>query len=108
MRRRARRHKGAIMICAINVKQFEGKTLKAFADIELVRTGIIIRGCALHRKGNREWIVLPACRYEAHDGSTRWSPILELAEGAAVVRRASQEQGVAAVHAFLDQAEAPP
>jgi hypothetical protein len=93
------------MIRALKVMPFEKNTLKAFVDLELTRVGLVIRGATLHRKGDKEWIGLPACRWEADDGSHQWTPTLEFAEGATAARKAFQEQAIAAVHAFLDQQE---
>jgi len=68
-----------------------------------VRTGLVIRDCCLHQKGDRFWISFPARRYEDQGGKTLWSPVVEFAEGASAAREQFQKQAVAAVLAVADK-----
>jgi len=65
------------MIRCIRFRRYEKNTLKGFADLEFVRTGIIIRDCCLHEKGGKEWIAFPARSYTDKDGATQWQALIE-------------------------------
>jgi hypothetical protein len=52
-------------------------TLLGFADVSLP-SGIVIRGLAIHQKGERRWVGLPARPYETDSGSTSWAPVVEI------------------------------
>ena len=87
------------MIRCIKFRPYQKNTLRGFADLELGRTGIIIRDCTLHEKNGKEWVGFPARSYEAKDGTTAWQPLVEFAAGATEARRQFQEQAVAAIRA---------
>lgn len=57
-------------------KKYEQNTLKAFVDIELLDTCLVIKGCAVHQKDGSAWIGFPGRKYE-EDGTTKWANILE-------------------------------
>jgi hypothetical protein len=87
------------MIRCIKFRPYQKNTLLGFADLQLVKTGIIIRGCTWHRKNDKEWIAFPAQRYEDESGKTQWSPMVEFADGATEAREQFRRSAIAAVHA---------
>jgi hypothetical protein len=89
------------VIRCIKFRPYQKNTLRGFADLELGRTGIIIRDCTLHEKNGKEWVGFPARSYETKTGETAWQPIIEFAPGADEARRQFQEQAVSAVHQFV-------
>jgi len=91
------------MIRCIRFRAFRKNTLQGFADLQLVRTGLVIKDCCLHEKAGKYWISFPARSYQDKDGQTRWSPLLEFAENAGEARETFQRLAVAAVHAFVDK-----
>jgi hypothetical protein len=90
------------MIRCVKFRPYQKNTLLGFADLQLVKTGIIIRGCTWHRKNDKEWIGFPAQRYEDENGKTVWSPMVEFTEGATAAREQFRKYAVAAVHAMAD------
>jgi hypothetical protein len=90
------------MIRCIKIRRYEKNTLKGFVDLELVRTGIVIRDCTWHRHANgKEWVGFPARPYEDKSGDTSWQPLVEFAEGAKQAREQFQRQAVEAIHAAV-------
>jgi hypothetical protein len=69
-------------IRCVGFRRHVKNTLLGFADLELVATGIVIRGCPWHRKNDREWVGFPAQPYKAKDGSISWTPVVEFSSGA--------------------------
>jgi hypothetical protein len=88
------------MIRCLRFVRHEKNTLRGFCDLQLVRTGIIIKDCSLHQKNDRYWISFPARPYRAPDGGVAWAATVEFADGAN--REAFQKQAVAAVRAVAD------
>ena len=63
--------RGSAMIRCIRFRRHEKNTLQGFADLELVRTGIIIHDCCWHRHENgSEWVSFPARSYTDKTGAT--------------------------------------
>ena len=90
------------MIRCIKIRRYEKNTLKGFVDLELIRTGIIIRDCTWHRHENgREWVSFPARPYEDKNGNTAWQPLVEFAEGATEARKQFQQKALEAIHAAV-------
>jgi hypothetical protein len=87
------------MIRCIKFRAYHKNTLQGFCDLLLVRTGLVIKDCCLHQKGGKFWIAFPARSYLDEDGRTRWSPLVEFAEGASEAREAFQKLAVAAARA---------
>jgi hypothetical protein len=87
------------MIRCIRFRPFEKNTLRGFADLEFVRTGIIIRDCCWHQHENgREWVAFPARSYTDKDGATAWQCLIEFAVGAKEAREQFQRQALDAIH----------
>lgn|SRR5262249_11601621 len=94
------------MIRCVRFRPYQKNTLRGFADLELVRTGIIIRDCCWHQHENgREWVSFPAKPYEAKDGATAWQSLVEFAEGATEARKQFQQKALEAIHAATGDAE---
>ena len=91
------------MIRCLRLRRYEKNTLKGFADLELVRTGIIIHDCPLHEKNGREWIGFPARSYQDKDGNIQWQALIEFAPGANQERESFRQQAVAAIHEYVDE-----
>jgi hypothetical protein len=90
------------VIRCIKFRSYQKNTLQGFADLELVRTGIVIRDCTWHQHENgKEWVGFLARSYIKGDGTTQWQPLVEFAEGATEARRQFQDQAVSAVHQFV-------
>lgn len=68
------------MIECVNFKKYEKNTLKGFADFKLPDLGIEIFGCALHEKGNRRWVNLPAKEFQNDQNETKYMPIMKFIE----------------------------
>jgi hypothetical protein len=94
---------GSSMIQCIRFRPYAKNTLKGFADLELTRVGLILRDCCWHQKNGHEWIAFPARSYTDQDGNTRWSPLIEFAEGAKEAREQFQKQAIDAVHAVAPE-----
>jgi hypothetical protein len=79
-------------------------TLYGFADVVLERSHLKIRDCAIHEKGGRRWVSLPARPMIDRDGAvlrdeqgkTRYAPILEFTD-----REAGDEFSRACIAAVL-------
>ena len=50
---------GPPVVC-LSFKSFERNTLQGFCDLRLRGSGMTIWGCTVHKRGDREWIGLPA------------------------------------------------
>jgi hypothetical protein len=90
------------MIRCIKFRPYQKNTLQGFADLHFVRTGIVIKDCCLHQKGDKRWIAFPARPYDK-DGKTQWAAMVEFAEDATAARELFQQQAVAAVLAVADK-----
>jgi hypothetical protein len=91
------------VIRCIKFRPYQKNTLQGFADLQFVRTGIIVKECCLHRKGERYWISFPARQYENKDGGKAWAAMVEFAEDAGQAREQFQKQAVAAVLAVVER-----
>jgi hypothetical protein len=90
------------MIRCIKFRPYEKNTLRAFVDLQLTRTGLVLRDCCWHVHANgKEWVSFAAKPYETKNGETVWQPIVEFAEGATEARKQFQEQALAAIHAVV-------
>ena len=88
------------MIRVLNFRPMAKGSLRALLDIELVRSGLILRNCTWFRNPDgREWVGLPAQRYEGSDGVARFTPLVEFAAGATEARKRFQQQALEAIHA---------
>ena len=73
----------AAVIC-VAFKAFERNTLRGFADLWLRAGHMTLHGCAVHQKGDRRWIGLPAKPQLDHDrnlvlngdGKIQYYPVL--------------------------------
>jgi hypothetical protein len=75
-------------------------SLRALIDIELVRSGLIFRNCAWFRNSDgKEWVALPAQRYEGPDGVVRFTPLVEFSSSPSEARQRFQDAALAAIHA---------
>jgi hypothetical protein len=88
------------MIRVVNLRPMVKGSLRALVDIELVRSGLILRSCAWFRNADgKEWVALPAQRYEGSDGVARFTPLVEFSPGANEARQRFQEAALKAIHA---------
>jgi hypothetical protein len=92
------------MIRCTKFRRFEKNTLKGFADLGLTRVGIVIHDCTWHSKDGKEWVGFPAKSFTGQDGETKWTPLIEFAEGAGEARRKFQDQAIEAIHAVAGKA----
>jgi hypothetical protein len=91
------------MIRCTKFRPFRKNTLLGFCDLELSRTGLILRDCTLHEKCGKRWIAFPARSFIGHDGETKWTPLIEFAENAGEARKQFQHQAVDAVLAVAGE-----
>jgi hypothetical protein len=90
------------VIRCVKFRAYEKNTLKGFVDLELVRTGLVLRDCTWHQHpAGKEWVGFPAKSYEDKNGNTLWQPLVEFAEGAKRAREQFREQALAAIHAAV-------
>lgn len=84
---------------AINFKPFQKNTLVGFFDLEL-STGMVLRGCTLHRREERSWVGLPARPYEK-EGKQTWAAIIDFKdeETRQSFQKAALETAEVAAHA---------
>ena len=91
------------MIRCIKFRRFEKNTLRGFADLELTKSGLVIRDCTLHEKNDKQWVGFPARQYTDKDGNTQWSPCVEFNEGSREARELFQHHAIAAIHDFVGE-----
>lgn len=75
--------------------------LVGFFDLTCPAWGVVINDCKLFRKGDREWVGLPAVGYKNRDGKMIWKNIVEIPDKDAQTR--FQEAALRAIHQTLDQ-----
>jgi len=63
-------------------KPFNKNTLRGFFDVTL-DSGMKINGCTLHEDNGSRWVGLPGQKYTKPDGSTSWTPVVEIKDRAA-------------------------
>jgi hypothetical protein len=63
----------------LNFRAFEKNTLRGFFDLQLP-SGIILRGCTFHVKGERRWIGFPAKPVTKPDGTQSWVNIVDFVD----------------------------
>jgi hypothetical protein len=82
------------------------RALRALVDIELVRSGLVLRGCAWFRNAEgKEWVTLPTQRYEGSDGVARFTPLVEISPSAKEARQRFQEAALAAIRQLAEEDE---
>ena len=94
------------MIRVVGIRPHPRNTLGAFVDLALTLVGLVLRDCGWHSKGDREWVSFPARSYQGDDGATRWSSMIEFAEGAREARKQFQDKALEAIHAVAAKQEA--
>ena len=77
---------------AVNFKSFPKNTLVGFFDLE-TPTGMVLRGCTLHRRDGHRWVGFPAKPYEK-DGKQSWAAIIDFTSKE--IERAFQNAALAA------------
>ena len=82
-------------------KPYAKNTLIGFLSLELPG-GMVLRGCALHKKNSSRWSGLPAGEYEKH-GNKTWTPLVEFVSKEA--REKFQAAALAAVDRHLGEEE---
>jgi hypothetical protein len=77
-------------------------SLRALVDIEVVRSGLILRNCAWFRNAyGKEWVALPAQRHERPDGVARFTPLVEFSSSTWEARQRLQEAALVAIRAVM-------
>jgi hypothetical protein len=94
-------------IRCLRFRAFKKNTLLGFADLELTRVGLILRDCTLHEKNGKRWIGFPAKSFTGQDGESKWTPLIEFAEGAGEARKQFQQQALEAIHAVAGEERKP-
>jgi len=81
-------------IKAFDFKPCAKNTLLGWVNLQMP-SGMRIRDCSIHKKGDSIWVGLPARKYTKDDGTEGWAALVEFAD--ADSRRRFQYQAVAAV-----------
>lgn len=81
-------------------KPYLKNTLRGFLSLELP-SGLILHDCTLHQRNESRWVGLPGRPYQKPDGTTSWSPVVEIPENAA--REKFQRGALAAVDDYFDR-----
>jgi hypothetical protein len=98
-------------IIASDWRPMERNTLLGFLTLTLAPSGIVLRECALHVKGERRWIGLPGKplldqdgrhRTDAATGKKAWVPLVEVT--GKTERERFQRAALAAVDQLLESA----
>ncbi len=66
---------------AVNFKRYAKNSLVGIFDLELP-SGMILKGCTLHTKGERHWTGLPGKPYTKENGEKSWSNIIDFKDKA--------------------------
>jgi hypothetical protein len=98
------------MIVASDWRPMERNTLRGFLTLRLAPSGIVLRECSLHVKGEKRWVGLPSKpqvdaegrhKIDPATGKKAYSPVAEVTGTEA--RRRFQEAALAAVDKLLDK-----
>ena len=65
------------MIECIRFNPQNKHTLLGFADVKVVKWGLLIYGISLHQKDGKRWISLPSKQYEK-DGEKKWMTYIRM------------------------------
>jgi hypothetical protein len=90
----------------VSLRPMAKGSLRALVDIELVRAGLVLRSCGWFRNPDgKEWVTLPAQRYEGPDGVARFTTLVSVQ---APRRRGKrfQEAALAATRQLAEEDEA--
>jgi len=61
---------------AFNMRRIEKNSLIAVFDLELP-SGMVLRGCMLHRSHGKHWVGLPGRPYKGSAGKESWAHIID-------------------------------
>jgi hypothetical protein len=104
----------AAMIVASDWRPMERNTLQGFMTLTLSPSGLVLRECSLHVKGEKRWVGLPSKpqldaegkhRIDQATGNKLYTPITEFTGTEA--RRKFQAAALAAVDKLLGKGGAP-
>ena len=96
------------MIRCVQYRPHLRGTLRAWVNLALTTTGIVLIDCGWHVRDGEEWVSLPARSYVGADGVRRHQNLVEFIEGAARARAQFQKQALEAIHAVAAEEEAAP
>ena len=63
-------------IIARNWKAINKSTIVGSADVIVVRWHLLLKGCRWHRKGDKEWLGLPAREWPDKDGNRQFADVI--------------------------------
>jgi len=89
------------MIRCIKLRHYRKNTLRAFVDLELPHTGLVLRDCCLHEKDGEKWITFLTRSHAGDNGVISWQPVIEFSAGADPGQ--FQRQAIAAIDVFMAQ-----
>jgi hypothetical protein len=92
------------MIRCVQYRPHLRGTVRAWCDLALTNTGLVLIDCGWHVRDGQEWVSLPARSYVGPDGVRRWQALVEFIEGATKERAQFQKQALEAVHAIAEAA----
>jgi hypothetical protein len=103
-----------VSIVASDWRPLEKNTLRGFFTLALSPSGLVLRECALHAKGDKRWIGLPSKpqidaegrhRIDPSTGKKAYSPVVEITGSEA--RRRFQKAALEAVDGLLRKSGPP-
>jgi hypothetical protein len=60
----------------VKFREYRKNTLQGFLTVLLQPSGLEIRDCTVHQKGDKRWIGMPAKPYQDDSGDTKYSLIV--------------------------------
>ena len=65
------------MIECLRFNPVNKHTCLGFADVKVIKWGLVINGISLHSKDGKVWVSLPSKQYEK-EGEKKWMPYLKM------------------------------
>ena len=72
-------NRSTAQVRVVNARPIVRNTLRGFFDLQLA-SGMVLVGCALHRKRSHVWVQMPARSFEASDGTISWVPTVDFVD----------------------------
>ena len=88
----------------INWRKLEKGTLRGFFDVELP-SGMVLKECSLHEKGDSRWVNAPSRKFEGKGGETKYQRLVDFSSRRIAERFRSDV--LHALDALLQPANAP-
>jgi hypothetical protein len=87
----------------IEWKAYEKGLLRGFADINVEKWGIILKGCKMFMKDGKRWVTPPSTEFTNEKGEKKYNPSLKFIDPEFV--KAFSEKAVKAIETYCKQPE---